>query len=236
MKVEIWSDVMCPFCYIGKRKFEKALGEFSNKEDVELVWKSFQLNPEMKTQPNKNINEYLAEVKGWTLDYAKQMNAHVTNLAAAEGLEYNLDKSVLANSFDAHRFVQLAKKHNKGDAAEEQLFKAYFTDGKNIAEHSVLIELGKSIGLDSLEVKEVLDTNLYTEEVQKDIYESRQVGARGVPFFVFNGKHAVSGAQDSTVFLTVLKKSWEEFEKENSKIVGSVTEGEICSPEDGCSV
>jgi predicted DsbA family dithiol-disulfide isomerase len=235
MKVEIWSDVMCPFCYIGKRKFEKALEGFSNHDNIEIVWKSFQLNPDMKTEPGKNISQYLAEVKGWSLDYAKQMNDQVSAMAAKEGLQYNLDKAVVANSFHAHRFVQLAKKKGKGDAAEEQLFKAYFTDGKNIADHTVLIELGKAIGLDPEELKDMLDSNKYAEEVQRDIYESRQVGARGVPFFVFNQKFAVSGAQDSQVFLNALNKSWAEFEKENSKEKISIGEGPVCTPEGDCS-
>ncbi len=235
MKVEIWSDVMCPFCYIGKRKFEKALSQFSNNEAIEIEWKSFQLNPQMKTEPTKSINQYLTEVKGWTLDYAKEMNDHVSAMAAEEGLNYNLDKSVVANSFDAHRFVQMAKKQNKGGEAEEQLFKAYFTDSKNIADHTVLIELGKNIGLDPSALKQMLESNLYAEEVQKDSYESRQVGVRGVPFFVFNQKYAVSGAQDSQVFLSTLRKSWEEFEVENSKTKLSVVEGPVCTPKVDCT-
>ena len=234
MKVEIWSDVMCPFCYIGKRKFEKALSEFSNKDNVEIVWKSFQLNADMKTNPTKSTYEYLAETKGWTLDYARQMGGYVTEMAALEGLVYNMDKTVVANSFDAHRFIQLAKKNNKGDEAEEQLFKAYFTEGKNIADHLVLTEIGNSIGLDSLEVKELLNSTLYADLVQKDIYEARQVGARGVPFFVFNKKHAVSGAQDAKVLLSSLEKAWKEFEKETAKAGFSIVEGAICNPEGDC--
>ncbi|HKZ65016.1 MAG TPA: DsbA family protein, partial [Chitinophagaceae bacterium] len=103
MKVEIWSDIMCPFCYIGKRRFENALQQFEKKNNIEVVWKSFQLNPAMKTEPGKNINQYLADTKGWTLDYAKQMNAHVANMANEAGLQYDFDKIVVANSFDAHR-------------------------------------------------------------------------------------------------------------------------------------
>lgn len=214
MKVEIWSDVMCPFCYIGKRKFESALNQFSEKENIEIEWKSFQLNPDLKTEPNKNINQSLADSKGWTLDYAKQMTAHVTGLASKVGLRYNFDKAVVANSFDAHRFSLLAKKYNKQNEAEEQLFKAYFTDGKNTADKNVLLELGKEIGLDETEIKKVLDSNEYADEVRHDIYEAQQVGVRGVPFFVINRKYAVSGAQESDVFLEVLNKSWSVFEME----------------------
>ena len=130
MKIEIWSDVMCPFCYIGKRRFEDALQQFEHKDKVEVEWKSFQLNPGMKTDPSQNISQYLADVKGWDLDYAKQMNAHVTEIAAEVGLTYDFDKAVVANSFNAHRFSHLAKKHCLGDAAEEALFKAYLPMAK----------------------------------------------------------------------------------------------------------
>ena len=138
MKVEIWSDIMCPFCYIGKRKFESALAQFEHKDDVDIVWKSFQLNPDMKTEAGKNINQYLAEIKGWSVEQAKEMNDRVTEMAKQVGLEYDLNKAVVANSFNAHRLIQFAKNTGKGDAAEERLFKAYFTEGKNVDELHVL--------------------------------------------------------------------------------------------------
>ncbi|MEI9808309.1 MAG: DsbA family oxidoreductase [Bacteroidota bacterium] len=212
MKVEIWSDVMCPFCYIGKRRFENALTQFVHKEDVDIVWKSFQLNPDMKTEPGKNITQYLAEIKGWSLEQAKQANDHVTGMARELGLHYDFDKAVVANSFDAHRVVQLAKVHGKGNEMEEQLFKAYFTEGKNIADHSTLIELATAIGLDAEIVKKALESNEYAEAVEQDIYESRQIGVRGVPFFVLNDKYAVSGAQATETFLGALNTAWAEWE------------------------
>ncbi|WP_138477437.1 DsbA family oxidoreductase [Dyadobacter bucti] len=234
MKVEIWSDVMCPFCYIGKRKFEKALEQFPQKDKIQVEWKSFQLNPQMKSEPGKSINEYLAEVKGWTLEYAEQVNDHVTNLASEVGLEYNLSKSVVANSFDAHRFVQYAKTKGKGDAAEEQLFKAYFTDAKNTADHDTLVQLGTEIGLDASELKAVLDSTKFSDEVRKDIYEAQQVGARGVPFFVMDRKYAVSGAQQPETFLGALEKSFGEWEKQNPALV-SLADGENCTIDGDCS-
>src|SRR5690606_20199440 len=136
-----WSDVMCPFCYIGKRRFEKALAQFPHKDQVEVVWKSFQLNPHMPAKVDKNIHEYLAERKGWTVDNAPQANKQVTAMAEEAGLHYDLDKAVVANSFDAHRFCHLAAQHGKGDAAEEALFKAYFTAGKNIGDREALVQL-----------------------------------------------------------------------------------------------
>ncbi len=235
MKVEIWSDVMCPFCYIGKRKFEKALEQFPQKDHIEIEWKSFQLNPDMKTEPGKSINEYLSEIKGWAPEYAEEVNNHVTQIAAEVGLEYNMDKAVVANSFDAHRFVQYAKTKGKGDYAEEQLFKAYFTDGKNTADHETLVALGTEIGLDPGEVKAVLESGQFSDQVRKDVYEAQQVGARGVPFFVLDRKYAVSGAQQPETFLGALEKSFGEWSKVNPIPLTTYAEGATCTPDGECN-
>ena len=204
--VEIWSDVMCPFCYIGKRKFEQALEQFPGKDAVEVEWKSFQLNPDMKTEPSKSINEYLAEHKGISLARAKEMNERVTAMAAEVGLTYDLGRAVVANSFDAHRLSHFAKKHGRQDAVEERLFKAYFTEGKNTADHGTLVSLAVEAGLNAEEVRAMLAGTEFSDDVNRDIYEASQVGARGVPFFVFDNKYAVSGAQPSELFLQVLNK------------------------------
>jgi predicted DsbA family dithiol-disulfide isomerase len=234
MKVEIWSDVMCPFCYIGKRKFEKALSQFSHKEEIEIEWKSFQLNAALKTDPTKNVTHYLAEIKGWTLDYAKQMNDHVTGMAKEVGLEYDFDKAIVANSFDAHRLLQLAKKYGKGDELEERLFKAYFTEGKNTADHETLLQLAEEIALPREEVKKLLGSKEYAEDVQRDIYEARQIGVNGVPFFVVDRKYAISGAQAPETFLKLLNSTWEEKEKEKATL--NIQNGAVCTPEDGCEL
>jgi predicted DsbA family dithiol-disulfide isomerase len=213
MKVEIWSDVMCPFCYIGKRKFEKALSEFSGKDQVVVEWKSFQLSPDMKTDPSKNTIQHLAESKGWTMDYTKSTINYVVNMAKEVGLNYDFEHAVVANSFDAHRLIQFAKSKGKGDAAEERLFKAYFTEGKNTADHSVLLSIAKEIGLDEAEAKAVLESQQFADQVKHDIAESEQLGVTGVPFFVIDRKYAVSGAQDSQVFLDSLNKAWAQFQR-----------------------
>ncbi len=233
LKVEIWSDVMCPFCYIGKRKFEKGLAEFAHKNNVEVIWKSFQLDPSLKTDPNTNINKMLAEKKGWTLEKAKEMNDYVTNLAKQVGLTYNFDKAIVANSFDAHRFSHLAQKHGLQDKAEETLFSAYFTEGKNTADPATLIELGKNIGIDVSEVEEMLVGKKFADEVKKDINEAQQIGVNGVPFFVINRKYAISGAQESSTFLQALNKAWSEMELETNSILNNSNTGETCTP-DGC--
>ncbi len=233
MKVEIWSDVMCPFCYIGKRRFESALANFEQNEKVEIEWKSFQLNPDLETDPNINIDQYLADKKGWTLAYAQQMNAYVTGIAADAGLTYNFDKAVVANSFKAHRFSHLAKKYNQGDSAEELLFKAYFTEGKNIDDNETLIALGKEIGLDETELRETLESNAYADNVRHDIAEAGYLGIQGVPFFVMNGKYAVSGAQGVPVFEETLQKAYGEW-KNNQRPQLEVIEGPSCGPDSDC--
>jgi len=234
MQVEIWSDIMCPFCYIGKRKFEKALALFANKENIELVWKSFQLSPDLKSQPDKNIYQYLAEHKGMSLENAKQTINHVTNLAAQVGLVFNFDTSVLANSFDAHRFLHLAKKYHLQNEAEEKLFAAYFTDGKDFSDHETLQNIGISIGLNVEEIKQALNSNQFAQEVQNDILEAQQIGVRGVPFFVFNRKYAVSGAQETSIFLETIQKSFIEWQKENQANTLEITEGETCGIDGKC--
>jgi predicted DsbA family dithiol-disulfide isomerase len=234
MKVEIWSDVMCPFCYIGKRKFETAFAQFEHKDKVQLVWKSFQLSPELKTQPGKNIHQFLAEHKGISVQEAKGMNDYVTGLAKQVGLTYNFDSSIVANSFNAHRFTHFAKQHGRQNEAEELLFRSYFTDGKNIDDIQTLVALGKEIGLDEAALKAALENGSYADEVRKDIREAGQVGVRGVPFFVFDRKYAVSGAQESAMFLGALQKSFDEWQAANPVVKLEVTEGQSCDMDGEC--
>jgi predicted DsbA family dithiol-disulfide isomerase len=234
MKVEIWSDIMCPFCYIGKRKFENALEQFANKDDLQVEWKSFQLNPELKTQPDRNIYEYLAEQKGWTLEYSRKVHDQMTATAKESGLEYNFDSVIPANSFNAHRLSHLANKYNLQDAAEERLFKAYFTEGKNVDDKDTLVQIGVEIGLPEEAIRNMLQGDLYEEEVKQDMYEAQQIGVRGVPFFVIDRKYAVSGAQASSVFLGALQKAYGAYEKERLETSASNADGAACSIDGDC--
>lgn len=210
IKIEIWSDVVCPFCYIGKRRFEKALEQFEHQDKVEVEWKSFELNPEIKTNVNTSIYQYLSESKGWSEEQTRQSTAYVTQMAKEEGLDYNFDKVVVANSRDAHRLAHFAKQHGKQIEAEEALFKAYFIEGKNIASHQVLFDIGKRLELDKAALDEMLAENLFLNDVLKDEAEAQQLHIRGVPFFVVNRKYGVSGAQSSETFLEVLQKAYVE--------------------------
>jgi predicted DsbA family dithiol-disulfide isomerase len=213
MKVEIWSDVMCPFCYIGKRRFEKAM-ELSGKGDqIEVTWKSFQLSPEIKTNPSKNIHQFLAEHKGMSVEKAKALNDQVSQLAAKDGLVYNFDKSVVANTFNAHRFAHFAKAHGKQSEAEEMLFRSYFTDGRNLDDIPTLSQIGEQIGLDPMAVKDALTNDEYSNDVKIDIQEAQELGIRGVPFFVFDRKYAVSGAQETGTFLQAIENASKESEQ-----------------------
>ena len=232
MKIEIWSDVACPFCYIGKRKIEKAIEKFPQKDKIEIEWKSFLLNPEQVTQPTKSSQEYLAEVKGWSLEQTKEITANVANMAAQEGLEYHLDKTVVANTKKAHRLLHLAKTVGKGDEMKESLLKAYFTDSVNIDDNTALLSLAKEIGLEDNAVTEVLNSDKFENEVDQDIYESRQLGVRGVPFFVLDRKFGISGAQPDEVFDQTLEKAWNEFAKSNPVLEMSEGDGEACDVDD----
>ncbi|MEX2484696.1 MAG: DsbA family oxidoreductase [Brumimicrobium sp.] len=205
MKVEIWSDVMCPFCYIGKRRFEKAL-ESEGVKDVEVIYRSFLLDPELATDPNKNVTQHLAEKKGISLEEAQKMNDHVTQMAIEEGLNYDLENAVVANSRNAHRLLHFAKSKGKQVEFKEALLKAYFEEGKNIDKMDILKSIGASVGLSEEEVGKVYNSADFTENVIEDIQRAQQIGVRGVPFFVFNEKFALSGAQPIDTFRQAIQK------------------------------
>lgn len=210
MKIEIWSDIMCPFCYIGKRRFDDALAQFAHKDEIEIEWKSFMLSPELQTDPSKNINEFLAEHKGISIEEATGMNDYVANMAAEAGLTYHFDKAVVANSFNAHRFLHFAKQYGKQSEAEEKLFSAYFTEGKNIDDAQTLITISAQLGLDAAKFTNVMGSGAYAKDVIADIDEAQELGIRGVPFFVLNRKYAISGAQESAIFLDTIEKAFAE--------------------------
>lgn len=210
MKIEIWSDIMCPFCYIGKRRFDEALAQFAHKDEVEVVWKSFMLAPELTTDPTKNSNQFLAEHKGIPLEEAISMNNYVATMAAEAGLTYNFDKAVVANSFNAHRFSHFAADFGKQGEAEEKLFAAYFTEGKNIDDAQTLVDIALELGLDTAKLAQAMGNGDYADEVVANITEAQNLGIRGVPFFVINRKYGISGAQPAEAFLETLEKAFAE--------------------------
>lgn len=234
MQVEIWSDVMCPFCYIGKRHFETALEKFADNNAVEITWKSFQLDPSLPEKEELDHKQYLIERKGLPKDQVQSLLDHVTQSAAQAGLDYHFEKVITVNSFNAHRVIQMAKTKGLDDAAEERFFKAYFTEGRDIADRDTLVELGQEIGLTEAEVTEALTNEMYSGNVNRDIYEAQQIGVRGVPFFVFNRQYAVSGAQPSEAFTQTLDKAFAEWRKEHPLPSLEITEGPSCTPDGNC--
>lgn len=237
MKVEVWSDVMCPFCYIGKRNYEKAYQQFADANDIELIWKSFQLDPTISENPAYRVDayEYLSTRKGISKEHVAQMHEQVTGIAASAGLEFHLDKTVMANSFKAHRLIQLAKEKGLGDLLEENLFYANFTEGKDFSDTNILKEIALNTGLTAEDVDKALSDQVYADKVTQDIQRAREIGVGGVPFFVFDNKYAVSGAQPSEAFLQVLEKSHSEWQSENKKQSLVVSEGPSCTPDGECS-
>jgi predicted DsbA family dithiol-disulfide isomerase len=210
IEVEIWSDVVCPWCYIGKRLFERALAEFEHWNDTAVLWRSFELDPEAARGYSGSLDQMLAEKYGVSLERARAMNEQVTRLAAEEGLEYRLSDAQRGNSFDAHRLIHLAKKHGLQAEAEERLMKAYFSEGLPIGDRETLVELAREVGLDEEEARSALEGNEFAKEVRADERRAAELGITAVPFFVIGGRYGVSGAQSPAVFLQVLQKAWAE--------------------------
>jgi predicted DsbA family dithiol-disulfide isomerase len=202
VKVEIWSDVVCPWCYIGKRRFESALAQFD--QPVEVEWKSFELDPDAPVRRGSTA-EHLARKYGLTLDQVATMHERMTALAAAEGLEYHLDETQGGNTFDAHRLLQLAKERGIGREMKERLLRAYFTEREPIGEREVLVRLGEELGL--ADAADVLDSDGYAAAVRADEDEARLLGISGVPFFVVDRYYAVEGAQPAEVILGALTRA-----------------------------
>jgi predicted DsbA family dithiol-disulfide isomerase len=210
MKVEIWSDVVCPFCYIGKREFESALAQFPHKDSVEVIWRSFELDPRAPQRSELDMYGMLVEKYGGSRADAKARVDGVVQRGRTVGIDYKMDIAVIGSSFDAHRLLQLAKTKGLGDEAKERLFKAYFTEGAHIADHATLIRLGAEIGLPEKEVKAMLASKDFTEEVRKDERAAHLAGVRGVPFFLIDGEVQVSGAQQSAAFKEALERAWRQ--------------------------
>jgi predicted DsbA family dithiol-disulfide isomerase len=235
MKIEIWSDVACPWCYIGKRRFETALAAFPHRESVEVTWRSYQLDPTLPDHYEGTELDYLSTRKGMAPDQVSGMFEHVAAQAKAEGLNYRFDDVVVANSFTAHRLIHLAAVHGKQDAAKERLLSDHFEHGKDIGKQDYLTSLGLDLGIDAGEVAELFSTDKYAADVRQDFEEGRSLGINGVPFFVIDRKFGLSGAQPAETFTAALEQAWQD---SNPLVLVNATgdgAGEACGP-DGCSV
>lgn len=210
MRVEIWSDITCPWCYIGRRRFERALERFPNRDEVEVIWRSFQLDPGAPSVYPGSSHEMLMQRYGISRERAQAMHAQVTNLAAAEGLEYNFDLVRPVNTHDAHRLIHLAAVHGRQGELKERLQKAYFTEGLILSDVDTLVRLAAETGLDADEARIALESSAFSDSVQADIRRAQMLGISGVPFFLFDETYGVSGAQPAEAFLNVLDRVWAE--------------------------
>jgi predicted DsbA family dithiol-disulfide isomerase len=206
MKVEIWSDVVCPWCYIGKRRFEAALARFEHRDEVEVVWKSFELDPDAPAVREGTSAEHLARKYGMTPEQTAASQARLTGLAAEEGLSYRLEATRGGNTFDAHRLIHLAASEGRGDEMKERLMLAYFTEGVAVGDRDELVRLGEELGLTG--VREGLESDAFADAVREDEREARQFGIGGVPFFVVDRYYGVEGAQSADYILATLNEAW----------------------------
>jgi predicted DsbA family dithiol-disulfide isomerase len=234
MTIEIWSDVVCPWCYIGKRRFESALARFAHRDQVQVVWRSFELDPRAPLRSPGTLNDMLTRKIGVSLAQAAAMNAQVTALAAEEGLDYRLDRAKHGNTFDAHRLIHLAAAHGLQAQAKERLLRAYFTDGLPISDPDTLLMLGAELGLPIEDVRAMLESDAYAEAVRADERRAAAFGISGVPFYVIDERYGVSGAQDAAVFLGALEQAWADAHP--LTLVGAPA-AEVASCDDGsCAV
>jgi predicted DsbA family dithiol-disulfide isomerase len=230
MNVEIWADIACPWCYIGKRRFEAALAQFAHRDQVEVTWRSYQLDPDAPRISKKTLNEVLAEKHGMSTARAVALNNQMTELAAKEGLEYHFERTRYGNSFDAHRLIHLAATHHLQGEMEERLFKAYFTEGAALGETETLVKLAVEAGLDSEEARAVLTGETYANEVRADTQRARQLGIGGVPFFAIDETYGISGAQPSAVLKEALERAWNESHP-LIKVTGGTQDAGYCEGE-----
>jgi protein disulfide-isomerase len=216
MKVEILSDIACPFCYIGKKNYEKALEKFADASNIEIEWYSFQLDPTIPMEGNDGVNmtTYLEQRKGMPASQIQDMFGHIGEMGRNVGIVFNFDKAVIANTIHAHRLLQLAKTKGLSNEAEEILFKAHFTDGVDIGSLVELKSLGLTIGLEETDLDRVLNSDDFSYEVNQDIREGANIGVQGVPFFVFNRRYGISGAQPVDAFLETINKAFSEWKEQ----------------------
>ncbi len=208
VKVEIWSDVVCPWCYIGKRRFEEALEGFEHRNEVEVIWRSFQLDPGAPHSSDTTVTEHLATKYGVSKLKAEEMNSRVTGVAAEVGLEYHLEDAKYSNTFDSHRLIHLGAEHGLQGEVKERLMRAYFTEGKAIGDPDTLVQLVSEVGIDKDEARAVLESDTYAHDVERDLERGRAFGISGVPFFAINERYGVSGAQPADDIREALGQAW----------------------------
>ena len=232
MRVEIWSDVICPWCYIGKRQFEQALEGFEHRDEVEVVYRAFQLDPSFPEGETEDVADMLSGKYGMPREQAVEMNRQMEQRAAGVGLEYHLEGGRVGNTADAHRLVHLAAEHGVAGDVVEALYKAHFTDRRSVFERDSLVRVAEEAGLDAGAAREVLASGKFGAEVDADQREARELGANGVPFFVIDRRYGISGAQPPEVFAQAFDRAWADTHPK----LTTVGEDAAACTDDACAV
>lgn len=230
LRIDVWSDIACPWCFVGKRRLEQALQQFPHAEHTQVVWRAFELDPAAPKERDPAIsnNERLAKKYGMSVEQARLNSNRLVQVARGEGLAFDFDRLRSGNTFDAHRLVHLAQQRGLQDAMKERFLKAYLEEGALMSDPGALTRLATEVGLDEGEVADVLASDMFSEAVREDEDEARQLGINGVPCFVFDGRLAVSGAQSPQVLLSALHQAWSDLDA-----TPAFEEGAVCGP-DGC--
>lgn len=208
--VDVWSDIACPWCYIGKRKFEAGLAQFADRDDVNVIYHSFELAPDTPVDFDGSEIDFLVQHKGMPAGQGRQMLDQVTEIADEAGLRYNFDAILHTNTRKAHELLHYAKQQGKQLDMVERLFSAHFSEGRHLGRDEELAELGANIGLDRESVQSALASGKFVNAVDEDIAKARAYGINGVPFFVIDGRYGVSGAQSPETFTSVLERARDE--------------------------
>jgi len=232
LRIDVWSDIVCPWCYVGKRRLETALAQFPHRDAVEVVWRAFELDPSAPAVRDEGVPhaERLARKYGITVARAEEMTQRLTEVAAADGLDFRFDRIRPGRTFDAHRLLHLAAERGLQDALKERLLRAYLTEGAAIGDHETLVRLASEVGLDADETRRVVSTDAYSADVRSEEDDARDIGITGVPFFVIGGRYAVSGAQPAELLLRAITAAWNELPEPAE---AELAEGATCGP-DGC--
>ncbi len=228
MDIDIWSDIACPWCYVGKLRLEAALASFEHRDEVQVVWHSFELDPSAPLEREGDNATNLAHKYGTTREQALEMLAKMTDTAAGEGLEFHFERARGGNTFDAHRLTHLALAHGCQDAMKERLMRAYLSEGELVSDHPTLRRLALEVGLPAAPVDELLAGELYAEEVRTDEYTASRLGITAVPFFVVDRSFGAAGAQPPEYLLELLRHSWQA----RTPITLATADGEHCGIED----
>jgi predicted DsbA family dithiol-disulfide isomerase len=231
LRVDIWSDIVCPWCAVGKRRFEAALARFPHRDDVEVVWRAFELDPSAPAVHEGDNATRLARKYGRSREQAEAMMHQLEETAAKDGLELHLTTARSGNTFDGHRVLHLAAERGLQGAVKERFLRGYHSEGEAIGEHEVLVKLASEAGLDAEEVRAVLASDRYADEVREEERAARALGVNGVPFFVLGEKYAVSGAQPADVLLGALEQAWASRDEADEP---AARDGAVCGPE-GCA-